>query len=130
MEIFDENLLTPLSLAVWWMDDGCLSIYKPKGERYGKLCTHSFTLRENELIKKYFSVVWNIECKIKIEKQKYYFIRFNATEMKKLINIIYPYVLEIPSMVYKIDMQYVNKTYPYNTITPSHAEEDTVWTIV
>ena len=101
------NELTPLGLAVWWMDDGCLSIHK--GNRYGKLCTHCFNYEENILIQKYFKRKWNIDVSIKCEKNKYYFIRFNVKALKKLIQIIYPYVIQIPSMIYKIDLDYTNK---------------------
>ena len=88
------------------MDDGCLSIHK--GNRYGKLCTHCFNYEENILIQKYFKRKWNIDVDIKIEKNKYYFIRFNVKALKKLIQIIYPYVIQIPSMIYKIDLDYTN----------------------
>lgn len=101
------NELTPLSIAVWWMDDGCLSVHK--GNRYGKLCTHCFNYEENMLIQKYFKKQWNIDVDIKVEKNQYYFIRFNVTALKKLIKIIYPYVIQIPSMIYKIDLDYANK---------------------
>lgn len=101
------NELNALGLAVWWMDDGCLSIHK--GNRYGKLCTHCFNYEENILIQKYFRDKWNIEVDIKEEKHRYYFIRLNVKALKKLISIIYKYVVEIPSMIYKIDLNYVNK---------------------
>lgn len=98
--------LTPLGLAVWWMDDGCLSIHK--GNRYGKLCTHCFTYEEHLIIQKYFIEKWDIHIDIKLEKNKYYFCRFNVENLKKLISIIYKYVTEIPSMIYKIDLNYKN----------------------
>lgn len=98
------NELTPLAIAVWWMDDGCLSV--SKGNRYGKWATECFNYEEHLLIQKYFKDKWNIDVQIKLEKNKYYFLRLNATEMKKLIRIIYKYVCEIPSMIYKIDLQY------------------------
>lgn len=101
------NELSELGLAVWWMDDGsmCLS----KGNRYGKLSTHCFNYEENILIQKYFKKKWDIDVSVCIEKEKYYFIRFNATAMRKLIKIIYKHVCEIPSMIYKIDLKYTNK---------------------
>lgn len=98
------NLLTPLSLAIWWMDDGCLSVCK--GNRYGKLCTHSFSYEEHLIIQKYFKTVWNIDIQIKLEKNKYYFCRLNVENLKKLFNIIYPYIFENPNMMYKIDLKY------------------------
>ena len=98
------NELTPLSLAIWWMDDGNLSI--SKGNRYGKLATEWFNYEEHLLMQKYFKDKWDINVQIKLEKDKYYFLRFNSTELKKLISIIYKYVCEIPSMIYKIDLDY------------------------
>lgn len=101
------NALTPLGIAVWWLDDGSLSVHK--GNRYGKLCTHCFNYEENILIQKYFKKQWNIDVDIKVEKDKYYFIRFNVSALKQLVKIIYPYVIQIPSMIYKIDLNYTNK---------------------
>lgn len=94
-----------LGLAVWWMDDGCLSIHK--GNRYGKLCTECFNYEEHILLKKYFKDTWGIDVNIKIEKGKYYFLHFNVCALKKLISIIYKYVTMVPSMIYKIDLNYI-----------------------
>lgn len=119
--------LTALGIAVWWLDDGCLSVHK--GNRYGKLCTHCFNYEENILIQKYFKKQWNIDVDIKLEKSKYYFIRFNISALKKLIKIIYPYVIQIPSMIYKIDLDYKNKVNMgdfeevYNIIKKCNKEE-------
>ena len=102
------NMLTPLSIAVWWLDDGCLSIHKGKTgaiSRYGKLSTHGFSLKEQYIMKEYFKSVWDIEVKITPEKNKY-FLRFTVPNLKKLFSIVYNYVIEIPSMIYKIDMKY------------------------
>lgn len=96
--------LSPLGLAVWWMDDGNISL--SKRNRYGKLSTHCFNYEEHIIIQQYFKKKWNIDATIKSEKEKYYFLRFNATELKKLIQIIYVYVTEIPTMTYKIDLDY------------------------
>lgn len=101
-----ENL-TSLGLAFWWMDDG--SLCKSKGNRWGKLCTECFNYEEHILLKKYFKEKWDIDVKITKEKNKYYFINFNATALRKLISIIYKHVLEVPCMAYKIDMDYKNK---------------------
>lgn len=98
------NELTPLSLAVWWMDDG--NLVASKKNRYGKLATECFNYEEHLLMKKYFKDKWDINVQIKLEKNKYYFLRFNVTELKKLISIIYKYVCEVPSMIYKIDLDY------------------------
>ena len=115
--------LDALGLAVWWMDDGNLSIYK--GNRWGKLCTEYFNYEEHLLLQKYFKDKWNINVDIKLEKGKYYFLRFNVTALRQLIKIIYKYVCEIPSMIYKIDMQnIVDKS--DNAIYTVHRQEGNV----
>ena len=96
--------LSPLALAVWWMDDGSLCL--SKRNRYGRLSTECFNYEEHLLLKKYFKEKWDINVQIKLEKNKYYFLRLNVGDMKKLIKIIYKYVCEVPSMIYKIDLQY------------------------
>lgn len=98
------NELTPLAIAIWWMDDGCLCL--SKGNRYGKWATECFNYEEHLLLQKYFKEKWGINVQIKVEKNKFYFLRLNVAEMKKLIKIIYKYVCEIPSMIYKVDLQY------------------------
>ena len=96
--------LDALGLAIWWMDDGCLSVHK--GNRYGKLCTECFNYEEHILLQKYFKDIWGINVNIKVEKGKYYFLHFNVHALKKLISIIYKYVTMIPSMIYKINLNY------------------------
>jgi recombination protein RecA len=102
------NYLDPMGLAIWWMDDGCLSIYKRKDRnstaRYGKLCTHCFTYDENVIIKNYLETVWKIKTTVKVEKNKYYYIYLSPTGLNQLFSIISPFI--IPSMNYKIDMKY------------------------
>ena len=97
------NRLTPLGLAVWWMDDGNISL--SKRNRYGKLSTHCFNYEEHILLKKYFKDKWDINVSIKQEKGSY-FLRFNVEELKKMICIIYPYVTQVPNMSYKVDLDY------------------------
>jgi recombination protein RecA len=101
------NQLTPLGLAIWWMDDGCLSIHK--GNRYGKLCTECFNHEEHILLQKYFKDTWGIAVDIKVEKNQYYFLRFNVKALRQLISIIYKYVTMCPSMIYKIDLNYTRQ---------------------
>jgi len=102
-EILDE--LTPLSLAVWYMDDGTFRIdkrnkYYSRGE--ARLSTQGFDNESLEKIKKYFKEVWDIETTIQKEKT----IRFGADNVGKFLDIVRPYI--IPSMQYKIG-QYLNQ---------------------
>jgi hypothetical protein len=97
------NKLDALGLAVWWMDDGN---YKDPKRKYRKQCGGSLCVsdRDAEVIQKYFKIVWRIYTTIIYQNQKGHWrcIYFNIDSMNKLIDIISPYVKEIPSMLYKI----------------------------
>lgn len=107
------NKLTPLGLAIWYMDDGCIgrelsNSYEKKFRLRPFLSTHSFSKEENLIIKEYFKKVWNIEVQVAKHhgKNLQYFVRFSEPEFKKFVDIIKDYV--IPSMQYKIDLEQNN----------------------
>src|SRR3989344_6831389 len=54
------NKLTPLSLAIWWLDDGSLI---SNGKR-GVFCTDSFSLEAQKLLSRYLFKVWNVKVAI------------------------------------------------------------------
>ena len=97
------NRLDARGLAIWYMDDGSLN-----NQKIINLNTYTKDYSEHVGIKKWFKEKWNIDVKIifRPERNNAYYIWINNTNSKKLINIIAPYVLEIPDMVYKIDMKY------------------------
>ncbi len=97
--------LTPLSLAVWHMDDGCLVNHIRKSDKvkesyYIRLCTHGFMYSEQEIICKYFKEMWDLDFHI-LPQGNTFFITTNKESQVKFINIIKPYIHE--SMAYKID---------------------------
>jgi intein/homing endonuclease len=86
------DLLTPLGLAVWYMDDGSES---------GMLSTHGFSKEENELISAYLLSKWGIENKVGVDTDKnLYFILINAKGKRALNSIIKEYIPDC--MKYKI----------------------------
>lgn len=61
------NLLDPLAIALWWMDDGCLTAKYNKGSdkpHYMLRLATYVSKEENELIKQYFidnyNMIWNV----------------------------------------------------------------------
>lgn len=90
--------LTPFSIAVWYMDDG----YYRKERGRATLCTHSFSYKENLLIKKYFEETWRVKSNIGITKYNKAFIWFNTENTIKFFQIIKDFIL--PSFNYKIDL--------------------------
>jgi|SRR3989339_594168 len=105
------NQLTPLSLAIWWLDDGSLI---GNGKR-GVFCTDSFSLDEQKIIARYLLKVWGIKTTIgKINRRwngktkEYYRLWIRSSEeLKKFLRIILP-KLEIPSMLPKVILLYKN----------------------
>ena len=103
------NKLDTQGLAIWYQDDGNLSVYNNPNTTGGpqrriKLCTHGFTKDENVLIKNYFNIVWDIKFNVKLDKQKYYYIDCGAIQANKFFKLVAPYIHN--SMLYKIDMKY------------------------
>ena len=66
------NKLQPLGLAIWYMDDGNLSLqkYTKKDGEQGiharrlMLNTQGFTYEEHKIIQRYFKVAWNMDVNI------------------------------------------------------------------
>lgn len=100
------NRLNLLGLAIWYMDDGHINIRKSKGKIHGFYIKISLCEPQEEVqtIIDYFQQVWNINFYMFHEgrKKDSYSICCGTKEGKKFINLIKPYVEQIPSMVYKI----------------------------
>lgn len=97
------NQLTPLSLAIWWLDDGSLIT----NGRRGVLCTDPFSYEEQKLLARYLYKVWNIKVHIGKMKEYYRLWIRSSEELQKLLRIILPYV-KISSMLPKILLLYKN----------------------
>lgn len=101
------NRLTPMGVAIWYMDDGHINIRKSKN---GKV--HGFYIKistcepkeEVQTIIDYFKEVWNIKFYMFHEgrKDNSYSICCGTKEGLKFIELVSPFVKQIPSMQYKI----------------------------
>lgn len=100
------NKLTPLALAIWWFDDGSII-----GERKGVFCTDGYSLKEAEIIKRYFKIVWGINTSVgfvhrplvnKVYSRVYL---SSVEELKKFLRLIIPYV-PVPQMLPKVLLLY------------------------
>ena|SRR3989344_959741 len=105
------NLLTPLSLAIWWLDDGSLIV----NSRRGVLCTDPFSYEDQKILARYLYIVWGIRVTIAKtirehdgRKREYYRLWIRSSEeLKKLMRIILPYV-KVASMLPKVLFLYRN----------------------
>ncbi len=94
------NLITPLSLAVWVMDDGSTN---GRGKVNMRISTDSFTKKENEMLQSMFKVRFGIKCKVAEytrRQKKFYYLSFNKKNSIIFSNLIKEYILD--SMKYKL----------------------------
>lgn len=95
------NMIGPLGILIWYLDDGSFS-----SDKAIKLATHGFTLSENKAIKIWFWQKYRIKATIHEEnyhEKKYFFITLNVSGSRILLNMISKYIKDIPDcMMYKI----------------------------
>jgi hypothetical protein len=100
--------LTPIGIAIWYMDDGSLSFKRRDGKIHGReihLNTYC-SLEEAQTIQDYFRTVWGISWTI-VANKGWFRLRMGAQEAQKFFKIIEPYV--IPDMRYKVDLNYQDR---------------------
>jgi len=103
------NQLTPLSLAIWWLDDGSLIGH---GKR-GVFCTDPFSYEDQKILARYLLKVWNVRVAIaKItrvrdgKRKEYYRLWIRSSEeLKKFLRIILP-CIPVAKMLSKILILY------------------------
>lgn len=107
------NLMNPVTIALWWMDDGCLTVKYtyPNGKRVKcgynlRLCTY-LSKEENELIQQYFiekyNMKWNVVKADSAKDDTQWMLRCGVHEGRKFLDIIRNIILtKVPSMSYKV----------------------------
>ena len=100
------NRLDAKGLAIWFMDDGHINIRRDKGRPCGFYIKISISEPKEEEQTKidYFKEQWNINFYMLHEgrQQDSYSICCGTKEGLKFIDIVKPYVLQVPSMIHKI----------------------------
>lgn len=101
------NLLTPLSLAVWWQDDGSIIA----NGRKGVLCTDGFRPAEVAVLQQYLKKVWGVRtacaAKSKKEPNKMRLWFRSTNELQSFLRIILPHV-QVEQMLPKCILLYHN----------------------
>lgn len=105
--------ITPEVIALWWMDDGCLTkkYTYPNGEKKHcgyilRLCTY-LPKEQNEIIQKFFrdsyQIEWNVVKADGAKDDTQWMLRCGTIEGRKFLNIIREYVIKnVPSLSYKV----------------------------
>lgn len=77
------DLLSPLSLAVWYLDDGSIN------QKYGTivLCTNCFSEDENNIFIDYFQSRYGIDVKKEARRNGQFVLRINASQAKQFLNL-------------------------------------------
>lgn len=88
--------LSPLSLAVWYMDDGSIN------KRYGTivLCTNSFSVDEHAIMVDYFISRYGIAPKIEPRRNGQFVLRINASQRTHFLELVSPHIPDC--MSYKL----------------------------
>ena len=89
----------PLTIAVWFMDDGNASFRKNKLCGYN-INSQSFTYEENLLISKVLNDLYSIECIIEKNHGKFRIAIYRRNSREMFKRLVEPYMLE--SMKYKL----------------------------
>lgn len=108
------NRLSAQEIAIWYMDVGCINIRKSKNKIHGFYIRIATYLPEKELqvIIDYFKEVWNISFYKISEGKGTYSLCCGTKEGIKFINIVKPYVQQVPSMIHKIQYNLSQRTKP------------------
>jgi len=100
------KMITPLALAIIYMDDGTMGkVYKKhnisKESFYLRLC--NFDYANLFLLKKSLKIKFDLDWNIIKHNKKYYQLRLLNRDNEKFIDIIKPYVNMVPCMRYKLN---------------------------
>jgi recombination protein RecA len=103
------NRLTPLSIAVWYMDDGGLRRRRRslgRVKRGGvRISLRGYSSNEVSLVIKFFRLRYGIFFKpIEWKKTGTYSILANSESTSKFLKLVSPYIRGISDMEYKIDI--------------------------
>ena len=97
---FISKLLTPLALAVWFMDDGSC---KSKQHKALILNTQCFSKKDLKLLIEAFDKCFGIETKLRSQKEGY---QLMIPRPEKFIELILPYLRE--EFYYKLGANHIN----------------------
>lgn len=121
------NRLDAKGIAIWFMDDGHINIRRTKDKIHGFYIKISTCEPKEEVqnIIDYFKEVWNINFYMIHEgrKKDSYSLCCGTKEGLKFIDIVKPYVLQVPSMKYKIQFDLSQRQRALYNKAPWSSEE-------
>lgn len=112
------NWLTPLGIAIWFMDDGHININE--SVQRGNSIQHTIKIstcvseESSEEIIKYFYEVWGIKMRKMKEKSFYSISTSKEEDCYKFIELIREYIEQVPSLLYKIRLSGTKKDFIFS----------------
>jgi len=89
-----ELLTNPLTLAVWYQDDGTLD-FRDKYHANALLATHCFTFEENQMLVRALSKNFNLDirvCRCQMRGKLYFRLYVTSKSMDIFMKLVEPYV--------------------------------------
>ena len=120
--------LTPLSLAIWYMDDGCYS-ERSKGLRSRtaggsgriEICVEAIEATSRERLVRYLAGTWGIRGRLRyVGKARKAVLVFSKDETAKFQALVAPFIH--PSMDYKLQERFRNRFDIAPVFAPPHYE--------
>ncbi|MEK9195246.1 MAG: hypothetical protein AAB975_02635 [Patescibacteria group bacterium] len=91
----EKILVNPLSLAIWYMDDGTLD-YREKDHYAFRLTTHSFTPNDNQRLVSVLNNNFEVDATVQsilIRGKRYPRIHIGVMGRDQFYNLVQPYIL-------------------------------------
>ena len=105
--------LTPISLALWYMDDGTITKRARESQKSTiRIGTYAYTEEENKLLIQALLNKFGVRASLQTDarhKNAPYFLYLSVEATMKFQQLIAPFVC--PSMRYKLDKQFQNEPY-------------------
>lgn len=107
ISLHDLKLFDAESLAILFMDDGCLHVTQKKTCTYpfSYIATHNYSYGDNDLLRRFikdrFGIHFNI-CQQRQNGNLYHFLKCTKYQTAQLVRIIAPYIKE--SFRYKVEL--------------------------
>lgn len=109
------NWLDAQGIAIWYMDDGCINVNTSKQRSSIQhtikiaTCVDETTV---QIIIEYFDEVWKVHFRpFKEGKNTYSIASSSEEDFHKFVQIIKPYVEQVPTLLYKIRDNYTKEEF-------------------
>ena len=93
------KLLSPMALAIWYMDDGS---WKSNAHKTFIIHTVGFAKEELEKVKGVLKKNFNIEVNLHRQKEKYWRLYVVSDSAERFAELVKSYISLVPSLLYKL----------------------------